>query len=321
MSQSQLKALAPGNFSAKGRAIFGSAVAKILAGRHVRWLSSISCNRLANPPAPDYMVLAPGTGSNEFQTTYNWSGYQTLPVGETYSPGTNYIANAAAQFQVPPVNPGTELNAVSASWVGIGQDTAGSRLVQAGVQAQYLDGQSELFPWIEVVPGQPEQPKSLQVSAGDILSVDVGYDPNISGGEAGFIVCNLTTNLCVMPSATESGVGLSGDTAEWIVERPAFPTDIPNVVEFFPMNDFGEETFAYPQFIQTGPSGIQRYFLSQSTDYNQFEAESCYPPPPDTPEVIAQATPNQVLSFNDVFDNLGFLDFYNEATQQCDYAL
>jgi hypothetical protein len=322
MSLAQKEALAPGSFSAEGKAIFGSAVARILAGRHVRWLSSIGCKASAHPIGPDHVVLAPRPGQAEAPpavgtggsiTFHNWAGYETLTLGGGYS-ADNYIANAAANFTVPSVSSLFE-NAVTAAWVGIGQGADGSSLIQAGAQSEVSNGEPGVYVWLEVYPLQSQQSLSLLVSPGDIIGVDVGYDPNVPGGEAGFIVCDLTTNTCVMPSPTESEVGASGDTAEWIVERPSYSTSNPEVVEWFPVTNFGQETFAYPEFVQATPSGTQRYFLSQSDIYSEIQMTSCQPA--SDPQLIALPGPNQGLSFAVNFENPGYQDYYNTVSNSC----
>ncbi len=136
----------------------------------------------------------------------NWSGY--------YVGGGPYTA-VTGTFNVPVLASATTVTDVAA-WVGIdGADN--SSLIQAGVAEEYDPATSTVseHAWWEILP-QPETPIAVHVQPGDQITVTIGQ---VSGPLWEITITDDTSGQTFSTEQIYAGVG---DSAEWIVEAPAF---------------------------------------------------------------------------------------------------
>ena len=92
----------------------------------------------------------------------NWAGY-TVAAGPYRS--------VSGQWKVPAVSP-TRRASYSAQWVGIDGFTNDS-LIQAGTQANFVDGAARYSAWWEILPAPAVTIRSLTVRARDAISVTI----------------------------------------------------------------------------------------------------------------------------------------------------
>lgn len=134
----------------------------------------------------------------------------------------------AAEFTVPNVASVQEGGSGMCShWIGIDgytEDAAGQQLCQCGVECDTAaKGVSNPYLWVEWFPGELIRitGKKVIVSPGDLLSV-VLCTSGRGATSATATFANLTTGAVILPInfSAPQGVALSGESAEWITERP-----------------------------------------------------------------------------------------------------
>jgi hypothetical protein len=170
-------------------------------------------------------AAAPVTSAD---TSRNWAGYTAS--------GGNYTA-VSGTWIVPTVQAGTT-PAVDATWVGIGGLNT-SDLIQAGTQAEAVNGQVEYSAWIELLP-QDSHPIPLTVAAGDTVSVTIAEQ---QAGNWLITVTDATNNQRYQQAVQYQS---SLDSAEWIEEAPASARGI------LPLDNFGAVTFTNATAVQNG---------------------------------------------------------------------
>jgi hypothetical protein len=162
----------------------------------------------------------------------NWSGYEA-PVAN--------VSLASAEWNVPSVDgvagPGT-VTATSSIWPGIGEGFSNDELIQAGTEQDQLcfnvAGEcaysGNYYPWFEMFPAENQEVvTNLQVRPGDLIGVNVGYDPDLAQS-AQFLICNLSLNQCVSTGQT-SPAPPSGN-AEWVTERTGLSGVLPPLAHY-----------------------------------------------------------------------------------------
>jgi hypothetical protein len=160
----------------------------------------------APPPATVPATAVPAGSPTALLGSPNWSGY--------YLGGGPYNA-VTGTFNVPMLAPATT-ETDFAAWVGIdGADN--SSLIQAGVAEQYDPATNTVYghAWWEILP-QPETPIALDVQPGDEITVTIGQ---VSGTLWEITITDDSSGQTFNTEQTYAGIG---DSAEWIVEAPAF---------------------------------------------------------------------------------------------------
>ena len=223
-----------------------------------------------------------GDDRNSIATTSeNWSGYVITQVpGTFYSKNNTYVE---ADWTVPSVSPPPGYSCGSATyassqWVGfVGYGSAD--VMQAGTETDC--GNSDYF-WYEWFPYAETKVSSPKASAGNSMFVQVWYTTSGAPGNAYF--WNKTTNVVsAVAFYPKPGTKLSGNTIEWIVERPtingAFADlvnygtmalnscqgDVPGVNGFIPnVNYTGTDAGTY-QFNMTCPPWVPSSSCSTTT--------------------------------------------------------
>ncbi|WP_378143731.1 G1 family glutamic endopeptidase [Cnuibacter sp. UC19_7] len=154
--------------------------------------------------------------------SHNWAGYQYQGVEE---PDYAYYLQSSMIWTIPAAvsTPSGGPDAVSI-WPGVGTgDSEYDPLIQAGTQSYYYSGVPVTNAWFEVYPLDPyEIPlPSFPAGAGDDFGVVV------TGHATGiflFTLCNYTANKCISAEEDRDAAHFSGQTVEWIVERPQYAT-------------------------------------------------------------------------------------------------
>ncbi len=272
-------------------------------GAYASWLRAVSEPvTLVSPetvPLPGF-IDSPTTQ----QSTSNWSGFELDPSNVTTTtasgPQPDPYDWVTGTWIVPSVTGEPIWLTNSVLWIGL--DGAGTTdLIQDGTQQNSTAGGvsmpmpwwfSTYWVWTTILPNpnpnQPtEEPTNLVVTAGDMMFSQVWIaNPVISGSQthsgpptptgnsAFFYVQDLTTRAVFIsppePLNFSSPVSFTGQTAEWIMERPAYvgsPSDIilPDLANY-------DVAFMYGAEAQTA-SGI--YVDWNSSANTQLTMEGC----------------------------------------------
>ncbi len=148
----------------------------------------------------------------------NWSGgILTAP------PGQRFRA-IVGQWSVPNPYPTTQDGswAYCASWLGIDGFGGSQDVVQVGVEcdakAGTSDPQRHIYPWFAWAPGYEIGIDSFPVSAGDTLSYELDVQSDT------IVICRIQNRssgrYTQFRIVAPGGTTLTGNCAEWIVERP-----------------------------------------------------------------------------------------------------
>jgi hypothetical protein len=166
------------------------------------------------------------------ETSNNWSGCVV------YAPGGAQFKFIQATFTVPgvssPTSDGTPYHC--SSWVGIDGDGGSPDVFQVGVECEVTKsgGQtdSSFYCWWEWFPAFEVAIMNLPVVPGDEVYCWV-YAKSTTSGIVSFT--NNTTGVYTsFPVGAPNGTSLSGNCAEWVVERPEFNgalTSLPSYTE------------------------------------------------------------------------------------------
>jgi hypothetical protein len=188
----------------------------------------------------------------------NWDGYVLQPYCSIYSicPVFNTVAG---QWHVPTVRTPNGLgfgsfDGLTGMWVGM--DGWGTNdVLQTGTASEAWEtcyglcwGGANYYAWTEWFPGGPHIIQSAPVSPGDVIWAWAWYP---GYGNTGYLVFqNLTQGYGtkVIPEPMPSGVSyFSGNSAEWIVERPCKTVSGTTCTSYYPLANFGwdQMTSAY----------------------------------------------------------------------------
>jgi hypothetical protein len=163
------------------------------------------------PGAPPQTTTVPATGSGVSLTvsdSSNWSGYAAMSGPYSEVKGT---------FTVPAIVSGAPPDTQVSEWVGLdGTSQSDPSLIQAGVD-EYPDPQSpngyDVQAWWEILPAAETNISTLQVRAGDQVSVTIWQ---VSSGTWKINVTDDTNGQSfTTPGEVYHGPGAS---AEWVVE-------------------------------------------------------------------------------------------------------
>lgn len=181
-------------------------------------------------------------GVEQSELSQNWAGVAM------YASLQDPVRWVTTEFTVPNVAgtaPGTAGR--SSHWIGIdgySEDAAGRQLCQCGVDCDNTPGSevSRPYLWVEWVPGPMAvvYHEDFKLSPGDLLGVTLCTSgQGATSATANFV--NLTTGVVLTPVqfSAPPGVSLSGETVEWISERP-FDVDSQST---FPLGNFGNVVF------------------------------------------------------------------------------
>ena len=154
----------------------------------------------------------------------NWSGQAVLGNATSYGPAS--YSEALAQWVVSSVQspPGIcDAQDLSAVWVGIDGIAGSNDVLQGGTEADSscLGGvnRQTFYPWFEWYPDYEYEITNFPVAAGSPMLVVV----QASSATTGTVTyVNVASHAYTVAGVTAPpGTSLHGNSAEWIVERPA----------------------------------------------------------------------------------------------------
>jgi hypothetical protein len=261
------------------------------------WQRAVTSN--ARHVMPD---LAPGivkhgpyqTLPSGYYQSYNWSGYAVGNTQTSYSASSFYAVEANYVVPVAAQAYGVCTGGwdYSASWVGI--DGYGSNdVLAAGTDSDaYCSGSTKAVrytAWYEWYPSKEVSIGGFPIAPGDDLFVEV-WSTSATVGHAYMV--NYNTNQVVnLTFNAPSGTMLTGNSAEWVMERPFLAgtlTTLTNYVQDVFLGAFAfdfNSHVSYPGYPYSGVTAVPMLMLDNSG--NEIS----------TPELI---------NFNDVlFTDLG----------------
>jgi hypothetical protein len=226
-------------------------------------------------------TLAPGSVKHgpyqafDLDDSYNWSGMAlsnsqtSLTAASFYYLAANYFVPVAAQAYGACTG-GWDY---SASWIGI--DGYGSNdVLAAGTESDaYCSGSTKsarYTAWYEWYPSKEVKIGGFPVGPGDDMFVEV-WNTSATVGHAYLV--NYNTNQVVnLTFNAPSGTMLIGNSAEWVVERPAFGgslTTLTNYIQAFFFGLYASDfngNLSYPGFPYTGVTARPMYMVDNSNN-------------------------------------------------------
>lgn len=156
---------------------------------------------------PGYSAHANSSGPPTVST--NWSGYGVVSATKKF----NYVH---ATFVQPSVKCNGTKNQLTSNWVGI--DGYNDQTVEQDGTSVVCGGPSHTTPvyeaWYEMFPGPSAN--VFAVHPGDIMDISVTY---VSGN---FTMTETDLTTGKTSSVTASDPSANRDSAEWVIERPAY---------------------------------------------------------------------------------------------------
>lgn len=162
--------------------------------------------------------------------SFNWSGFAQGTSTKTYQ-------SVVDTWKVPTVNTSVSGTQFSSDWVGIGGLNDGT-LVQAGTEADNMNGTALYRAWTEVLPAA-EDPLTLVVHPGDKIKTSVV----LSGTTWIMKVKDATTGMSASRTATKKSAGSSEASVEVIHERPCIADGCTSVSDLATLTKTTNVTF------------------------------------------------------------------------------
>jgi hypothetical protein len=218
--------------------------ASTVARARAAFLKKMSSHR---PMVRSGMVPLAASGGTISAPSVNWSGYADI------EGGANTVSSVSSQWVIPKVECPNGLyrnqDAFIAQWVGIDGATNGT-VEQLGTATQCFEGVTYYYVWYEMFPAGTVEVGTLACinnnvdcpQPGDQIAASVTVTP--SGGTNAYTL-SLTdfTRPQESFSVTASCAPITclDQSAEWIVERPAFA--LPFGFQIVPLSDFFQTGF------------------------------------------------------------------------------
>jgi len=159
----------------------------------------------------------------------NWAGY-------AINAATGSVTQVKGSWTEPSVScSSTTTTEYAVSWVGIDGLTSGT-VEQTGTAAECFNGVASYFAWYEFYPAGSVVITKVPVSPRNVISASVKYSSTTS--KFTVMIKDVTTGKSFSHSA--SVVGAARNSAEWIVEAPAYCIG-PGCL--YPLANFGTATF------------------------------------------------------------------------------
>lgn len=190
----------------------------VMTGATRRINSTFQTTTIFNGPAKDLSTRpAKGNGARGTSSS-NWSGYAIVDTSDPFKT-TNTTTYGA--FVIPTAQQafGTTCsgNVYSSQWVGVDGDGSDD-VFQAGIEADAGCSSTFYSAWYEWYPNSETRISNFTVTAGDLIYV---YIWNTSLTEGDYYIADLTANTNTTAQfGAPNGTHLTGNSAEWIVERP-----------------------------------------------------------------------------------------------------
>jgi Peptidase A4 family len=170
--------------------------------------------------------------------------------------------DADASWVLPADRDTDHVARASVQWVGLG-GTAGGRLIQAGTFARVMNGVTSYCVFIEDYPFNAVQCLRNAVHPGDHIYVHVHQ----VAGTGSYHVVDTNQRIDRTFSVTDSGVGTSAESAEWILERPVVGGRLSELAHTDPVTFTGARA-AGPGFGFIGLPNLGHFFdVMQTCDH------------------------------------------------------
>jgi hypothetical protein len=173
----------------------------------------------------------PPPGSTSTLDSSNWSGYIELDGPFSEVTGT---------FSVPSLIAGTPRADQMSVWVGIDGGNGDNSLIQAGFNESPSPGSPTGFviqPWWEILPASETYINSVDVAAGDTVTVAIDQ---LSGTQWGITLTDNTNGESFTTDQTYTG---PASTAEWIVEALTVNGGVATLAPYSPNVSFSDLGF------------------------------------------------------------------------------
>lgn len=167
---------------------------------------------------------APGVAN---ATSNNWSG------ATVFSPAGKPYGFVGGQWTVPSPNSTVDGAYFASEWVGIDGWNSGD-VLQAGTETQITKvlfiTVRQVYTWWEWFPAGEVKISNLPVSAGDVMYCLICADTT---SHATVYITNQSQGVGTRFEITPpSGTSLTGNVAEWIVERPTVGGSVANLTDY-----------------------------------------------------------------------------------------
>ena len=179
------------------------------------------------------IVVFPPAGTTLSAQSSNWSGYVEI---------NGPFGGVTGTFSVPSLTAGTPSGDQMSVWAGVGGGNGGgdNSLIQAGFNESPDPGSPSGFiiqPWWEILPNAETFISSVQIQAGDHVTVSIGQ---ISGTEWGITLTDDTNGESFTTDQMYSGLA---STAEWIVEALTENQKVTTLAPYAPYVNFSDLGF------------------------------------------------------------------------------
>ena len=195
--------------------------------------------------------MFPPSGSASPLNSSNWSGYVEL---------NGPFSEVTGTFSVPSLVAGTSPADQIAVWVGIDGGNGDNSLIQAGFNESPDPGSASGFviqPWWEILPASETYINSVEIEAGDTVTVAIAQ---ISGTQWGITLTDNTNGESFTTDQTYSG---PASTAEWIVEALTVNGGVSALAPYSPAVSFSDLGFVGTDttlqevvMVQAGTAGV-----------------------------------------------------------------
>jgi Peptidase A4 family/Putative Ig domain len=196
----------------------------------VQVVDSTSPTRLTATATLSIPVFPP-TGSASPLNSSNWSGY--VEVNGPFSEVTG-------TFSVPSLVAGTSPADQMSVWVGIDGGNGDNSLIQAGFNESPAPNSPSGFviqPWWEILPASETYINSVEIQAGDTVTVAI---VQVNGSQWGITLTDNTNGESFTTDQTYAG---PASTAEWIVEALTVNGGVSVLAPYSPYVSFSDLGF------------------------------------------------------------------------------
>jgi hypothetical protein len=214
-----------------GASVVGATGVAGVAGASVRPLPGIAIRGTDMRLQPGgLMYKVPGYSANAPTVSENWSGDAAL--------GAKKFNSVHSVFVQPAVKCDGKPLTITSNWVGI--DGYNNQTVEQDGTFGFCGGKTHMTPqyvaWYEMYPGPSAD--VFAVHPGDIIDVSVNY----SNGNFTMAETDETTGKTA--STTASNPNAERDSAEWIIERPAYCNSSGTKCELGALADYDTTTMS-----------------------------------------------------------------------------
>ena len=228
------------------------------------------------------------------QDAYNWSGYADASTGQPVTTcgagdGCGSISFVSANWTIPavtcPAPPFRNEDQYVVNWIGI--DGFNNQTVEQTGSASYcFEGTPQYYNWYEMYPNNtvvlgPASCVSNNIGcpqAGDRISASIAVQPGTSGSDNYDLTLNDLTSPANSGTTTQACATdvCFDNSAEWIVERPAYGTPTGAFLGFTPLSYFGRTEFTNGSVVANGRRSSIGGYQPNVFDINMIDDSPSY---------------------------------------------